>query len=544
MSMSEESHSTNEEPGRSKEELQSLNEELTRVNAQLQDKLEELVNATNDMANLMAGVDTAILVLSADQTIQRFTPSATRLFDLIDTDLGRPLNDITIRCEDPDLAPDIDLVLKHLTPIERAVRGEQAQWYLRRITPYRTADNRIDGVVLTFTDITAAKRAELELRDMAQSLEQRVVERSKQLQEEQTFNDTVLDTVASLILVVDSEGRVVQFNQACEAVTGYHVAELKGTSDWWQLVPADEVEQVRDVVDRLMSGVEFVANENHWLTRDGDRRLLSWRNTVLRNAAGQVEYIVASGLDITEQRTAEEAARHHLEEASRLQRLHTANELATLLAHELNQPLAAITMSADAGQQLLQRSPLQPDKLAELLAQISQQTLRAGEIIRRLRTFVGRGRIEPVPLDLNAVVRRACVLIEPKARSAGIDLHLDLDQALPRVMGDDVHIEQVLLNLMRNAVEAIRDAGMHGGTVSVHTQRVEDMAQVSVRDSGPGVDAETAAGLFENLVSDKEYGLGVGLRISCSLIEAHGGRLWAEPQTPGGIFHFVLHLAP
>ncbi len=542
--MSEESHSTNEEPGRSKEELQSLNEELTRVNAQLQDKLEELVNATNDMANLMAGVDTAILVLSADQTIQRFTPSATRLFDLIDTDLGRPLNDINIRCEDPDLAPDIDLVLKHLTPIEREVRGEQAQWYLRRITPYRTADNRIDGVVLTFTDITAAKRAELELRDMAQSLEQRVVERSKQLQEEQTFNDTVLDTVASLILVVDSEGRVVQFNQACEAVTGYHVAELKGTSDWWQLVPADEVEQVRDVVDRLMSGVEFVANENHWLTRDGDRRLLSWRNTVLRNAAGEVEYIVASGLDITEQRTAEEAARHHLEEASRLQRLHTANELATLLAHELNQPLAAITMSADAGQQLLQRSPLQPDKLAELLAQISQQTLRAGEIIRRLRTFVGRGRIEPVPLDLNAVVRRACVLIEPKARSAGIDLHLDLDQALPRVMGDDVHIEQVLLNLMRNAVEAIRDAGMHGGTVSVHTQRVEDMAQVSVRDSGPGVDAETAAGLFENLVSDKEYGLGVGLRISCSLIEAHGGRLWAEPQTPGGIFHFVLHLAP
>jgi PAS domain S-box-containing protein len=544
MSMSEESHSINEEPGRSKEELQSLNEDLTRVNAQLQDNLEELVNATNDMANLMAGVDTAILVLSADQTIQRFTPSATRLFNLIDTDLGRPLSDITIRCEDPDLAPDIDLVLKHLTPIEREVRGEQAQWYLRRITPYRAADNRIDGVVLTFTDITAAKRAELELRDMAQSLEQRVVERSKQLQEEQTFNDTVLDTVASLILVVDSEGQVVQFNQACEAVTGYDFAELKGTSDWWQLVPADEVEQVRDVVDRLMSGVEFVANENHWLTRDGDRRLLSWRNTVLRNAAGEVEYIVASGLDITEQRTAEEAARHHLEEASRLQRLHTANELATLLAHELNQPLAAITMSADVGQQLLQRSPLQPDKLAELLAQISQQTLRAGEIIRRLRTFVGRGRIEAVPLDLNAVVRRACTLIEPKARSAGIDLHLDLDQALPRVMGDDVHIEQVLLNLMRNAVEAIRDAGMHGGAVSVHTQRVDDMAQVSVRDSGPGVDAETAAGLFENLVSDKEYGLGVGLRISRSLIEAHGGRLWAEPQTPGGIFHFVLHLAP
>ncbi|MDP2056629.1 MAG: ATP-binding protein, partial [Thiobacillus sp.] len=106
------------------------------------------------------------------------------------------------------------------------------------------------------------------------------------------------------------------------------------------------------------------------------------------------------------------------------------------------------------------------------------------------------------------------------------------------------HIEQVLLNLMRNAIDAIRDAGMSSGSITVATRRVEDMAQVSVCDSGPGIDAAMADKVFEPLSSHKEYGLGVGLRISRSLIEAHGGRLWVEPHSPGGIFHFVLPFAP
>jgi signal transduction histidine kinase len=108
----------------------------------------------------------------------------------------------------------------------------------------------------------------------------------------------------------------------------------------------------------------------------------------------------------------------------------------------------------------------------------------------------------------------------------------------------DVHIEQVLLNLLRNAIDAIRDASMSSGSITVMTRRFEDMAQVSVIDSGPGIDAATADKVFEPLASHKEYGLGVGLRISRSLIEAHGGRLWVEPHTPGGIFYFVLPFAP
>ena len=160
-----------------------------------------------------------------------------------------------------------------------------------------------------------------------------------------------------------------------------------------------------------------------------------------------------------------------------------------------------------------------------------------------MRTFVGRGRIDPVPLDLNDVVRSTCALMVPRAHNRGIKLAADLDEGLPPVMGVDVHIEQVLVNLIRNAVDAIRDARMTSGSITVATRRLDDMAQVSVIDSGPGIDAETAARVFDALFSRKKYGLGVGLRISRSLIDAHGGRLWVEPHTPGAIIHFTLPFA-
>ena len=161
-----------------------------------------------------------------------------------------------------------------------------------------------------------------------------------------------------------------------------------------------------------------------------------------------------------------------------------------------------------------------------------------------MRAFVGRGRIDPVPLDLNSLVRDTGALMVPKVRSRGIDLVLDLDETLPQAMGVAIHIEQVLLNLLRNAIDAIRDAGMTKGNIAVSTRQQDGMARVSVCDSGPGIEAAQADKVFDPLASRKQYGLGVGLRISRSLIEAHGGKLWVEPHRPGGIFRFVLPLVP
>jgi two-component system, chemotaxis family, CheB/CheR fusion protein len=540
MSMNEELQSTNEELETSKEELQSLNEELSTVNAQLRDKVDELEDSNNDMSNLLASVDNATLFLGVDRTIQRFTPSATRLFNLIATDVGRPIDHITARVDDPELSRDIDRVLRDLTPCEREVSCENEQWFLRRITPYRTADNRISGVVLTLTEVTPLKRAELELRNLTANLAQRVSENSAQLQQERNFIDAILNTSAAVIMVVDPERRLARFNAACVTLSGRDLTKMLGTTAWMDMIPPDEQEGVHHGIELLLSGEDNVPYENHWIHTDGSLRLISWCNTVLRDEVGQLQYIIGTGIDITEQRRAENTARENLEEASRLQRLQTANELATLLAHEINQPLAAIATYATTGLKLLQHQPLEPDKLTRNLEQISQQSLRAGETLRHMRAFVSRGRVDPVPLDVNALVRNACALMEPKARSRGIKLVLKLDDALPQVMGVGVHIEQVLFNLMRNAIDAIRDAGMKGGSITVKTRQQDGMARISVCDTGPGLDAEQAEKVFEPLTSRKEYGLGVGLRISRSLIEAHDGRLWVEPHTGGGIFHFTL----
>lgn len=692
-SSNEEVTSMNEELETSKEELQSLNEELSTVNSQLRDKVDDLENSNNDMTNLLASVDNATLFIGMDRTIQRFNPSATRLFNLIATDIGRPFDHITARVDDPDLSQDIGQVLQSLAPCEKEVSRNQEAWYLRRVTPYRTAENRISGVVLTLTDITAIKQAELELRNLTEHLEQRVRERtveleaeikvrktveealsaseqkfralfldapvgmsqvdpqdgrflmanprfcaitgyseaellgrafteitypedrpanieglarlrcreilsyrtekryirkdgsliwadlkmilvcdaqgnalhalaviaditdrkqlqtqltehSAQLQHERNFIDAILNTAAALIMVVEPDGRLVRFNTACYVTTGYDFAEFIGTPNWQSLVPVDEQEGVHRAIAKLRSDEEHVLHENHLRHRDGSLRLISWCNSVLRDETGRILYIIGTGIDITEQRNAEIRARETLEEASRLQRMQTANELATMLAHELNQPLAAIASYAEAGQQLLGHTPLERDKLTLNLEKISKQSLRAGDAIRHLRAFVGRGRIDPVPLDLNELVRNTCTLMTLKAKSRHIELVADLDETLPQVRGVGVHIEQVLLNLLRNAIDAIRDAGMKQGSITVTTRQVDGMAQVSVHDSGPGLDARKADKVFEPLASKKEYGLGVGLRISRSLIEAHGGRLWVAPHRPGGLFHFVLPFAP
>jgi PAS domain S-box-containing protein len=384
------------------------------------------------------------------------------------------------------------------------------------------------------------------IRDISRrrELEAQVAQKGAQLAAERNFLDAILDTAAALIIVGDESARIVRFNKACEEATGYAAAEMLGTTRWRELVPPDEQAGVEEMIERLRSGEELVERENHWLGRHGSRRRIRWRNKALRDDAGVVRYIVSVGCDLTEQYRAEAEARRYLEEASRLQRLQTAHGLATMLAHELNQPLAAITAYAEAAAQLVgQPSPDRP-RVAGMLQRISRQALRAGEAIRHLRAFVGRQRVSPVPLDLNAVLQRACALAAPRARREGVGLILQPDTTLAPVMGVDVYIEQVLLNLVNNALEAIAGAGMDRGEVVVTTRRVAGFAEVTVQDTGPGIDAETAVLLFEPFFTRKADGLGVGLPISLSLVEAQGGRVWADAHAPGAILHFSLPLAP
>ena len=389
-------------------------------------------------------------------------------------------------------------------------------------------------------DSTDSVLAEEALQALNANLEREVQERSAEVLRERSFLDAILDNQSVITLVVDTDGNIVRYNRACEEATRQEFANMQSFD--WDLVPEDEREQARRAFELLVAGESPVIHENHWYCRDGSKRLFLWHNTTFEMVPEQDRYIICSGIDITEQRRAEEEARSHLEEAARLQRLHTANELATMLAHELNQPFGAITTFADASLQLLDRESPDLGQLTQNLRRISEEGLRGGEIIQRLRNFIKRGEIEPGEVDLNAVVEHGCEMMSARAGDYGIELVPKLDAELPPVRGVEVHLEQIMLNLLRNAVEAIHDASSSDRLVEVETRRVGGMARVTVRDGGPGIDAKAAEKIFEFLHSTKDYGLGVGLQICRSLIEAHGGRLWIQPQQPGGIVHFEVPL--
>ncbi len=428
---------------------------------------------------------------------------------------------------------------------EVRVRGGAGDWrWLESWAHPRFSDSgEFMGMVGCSADVTQRKGVEQELVDLQADLEARVTERTAWLAEERRFRDTILDTAGALIVIVDAEGRVVNFNRACAEATGYDEARLAAGMAVLDLVPAHERHRVRRLHQRVWAGEGRVAGEHGWCGADGSCLPVSWNYTLMWDAEGGARYLIGAGVDFSEQRAAEEQARRHLEEAARLQRMYTVSQLATVLAHELNQPLGAISMFADSSRALLREAPEDRQRLAANLERISGQAVRGAEIIRRLRSFLKQGKIKYEPVDINSGVRNVCGLLTGKAERFGITIDMELAAGLPPLWGVTVHIEQVIFNLLNNAIESIHDAGMDGGRIRVETVRDGAMERVSVCDSGPGIDGQAAGDVFNSLASTKEYGLGVGLSVSRSLIETQGGRLWVEPHRPGGVFHFTLPVA-
>jgi two-component system CheB/CheR fusion protein len=219
MSVNEELQSTNEELETSKEELQSLNEELQTVNSQLEQKVSELESTTNDLLNLLASTEVATVFLDRECRLRRFTPAATELLRVIDTDAGRPIRDFAMNVTDEELLPDVHRVLQQLVPAEQEVQDDKGRWYIRRIVPYRMDDDRIDGVVITFLDISRQKRDELKLRELAGELERRAIRATSQI-------DQLVDHAPDAMVVADHQGKIVHTNDRAEELFGYTRDEL------------------------------------------------------------------------------------------------------------------------------------------------------------------------------------------------------------------------------------------------------------------------------------------------------------------------------
>jgi two-component system, LuxR family, sensor kinase FixL len=248
--------------------------------------------------------------------------------------------------------------------------------------------------------------------------------------------------------------------------------------------------------------------------------------------------------DLTERQEAERRIHDLQAELLHASRLSVMGQMASTMAHELNQPLTATMNYLETGRQLLSTGGAGPERISEMMEKAIAQTQRAGDVIRRLRGFVSKGETERRIQSLNQLVEEALALALVGARQRGVRASLELDHTLPPVFVDHVQIQQVVLNLVRNAIEAMEQVERRELTVGTRGVREQGMAEVIVADTGPGIAPELADRLFQPFVTTKATGMGLGLSICREIVEAHQGRLTTAPVSSGGtVFRVTLPIA-
>jgi C4-dicarboxylate-specific signal transduction histidine kinase len=285
--------------------------------------------------------------------------------------------------------------------------------------------------------------------------------------------------------------------------------------------------------------------EKRIIRKDGTIIWVNLTVALARREDGLPDYFITVVEDISLRKRTEAVLQTLHGEMENLTKFQIASQTAAAIAHELNQPLNAVASYAEAALRLLRAGNPRPEKLRHALESSTQQAQRAGTVVRELLAFMNKGQVQTEPTDINAAVQKALKRIEADGYR-GFAMRLELDATLPSVNANPLQIEKVLVNLVENSVEAMRDAGVGSRAivVTVRTAKEDGMAQVTVTDRGPGIGAETLHRIFEPFFTTKPKGLGMGLAISRSIIEAHGGRLWAESeQGAGAAFHFTLPFA-
>jgi two-component system sensor kinase FixL len=365
------------------------------------------------------------------------------------------------------------------------------------------------------------------------------------LEKERQVNRLYLDLAQVMLVATDRAGVVQLVNQRAIRVLRKSHDAIVGNS-WIDgcVAPEDRATARTAFRALLMSGSdEPRISEYHVRPAESEDRLITWRGVALRDADNVTTGVMLSGEDITDQRRAESEAHKALERMNSVSRLATMGEMAAGISHELNQPLAAIANYAQACVRLLRGPAADIPEIMGALEQISGQALRAGEIIRRIRSLVRNEDVRREAQDINDLIREVHGLLASDARVHDGKLALDLTTPLPKVTVDGVQIQQVLMNLVHNAFEA--QTPEHDGAafeVRIATRSTDaGDVEVSVSDLGPGLGGEMEQKIFEPFFTTKATGTGLGLAISRSIIKAHDARLGYRANQPrGACFYFVL----
>jgi PAS domain S-box-containing protein len=383
-------------------------------------------------------------------------------------------------------------------------------------------EDRLVGAVVTFEDITERRRAEEKVRQLSLAVEQGPV----------------------LVVITDLQGKIIYVNRKFSEVSGYSLAECIGQNPRILKSGESPPATYQELWACITSGNTW-RGEFHNRKKNGE---LYWERAVispLLDAAGKATHFVGVKEDITERKHAEAELVRQRMELARAGRITLLGQLASALAHELSQPLGAILRNAEAAEIMLQAASPDSEELRAIITDILRDDQRAGQVIDRLRSLLKQRRLETQPLELPDVIGEVFSLVQADAAARHVKLTRSAAPNLPMVSGDRIHLQQVLLNLLLNAMDAMEGCSPDQRSVQVSARQTDPTTvEVRVADHGSGIPGQSVARLFEPFFTTKPKGMGMGLAVSKTIIEAHKGKLWAENRPEGGAcFCFTLPVA-
>ena len=377
---------------------------------------------------------------------------------------------------------------------------------------------------------------------------QQLAASQRALRESEEKYRLLVDHQTDLVAKIGIDGRIQYVSPSHRDFYGKPEAEFLGRTLPEAVRLHDEERGcVAEGWKEVLSPPYQTSHEHRVLTPRGWRWVAVLARAVL-GPDGRPQFVVSVARDITDRRRAEEQARQHLQQLAHVSRVSSMGEMASAIAHEINQPLTAIANYASACLRLLRSDKAQPGEAIDVMQRVAAEAERAGEIVRKMRGFVRGEESQMAMVEPAFLASEVMRLAAAEARQSGVELKSEVAPGLPQVLADSIQIQQVLLNLVRNAVEAVDGADSVRREVSLEVRRASDgtpdgAVQFTVRDTGPGLAPESLDKVFEPFFTTKADGIGIGLPLSRSIADAHGGRLWASAEAEGAAFHLVLPAA-
>jgi two-component system sensor kinase FixL len=480
-------------------------------------------------AAIIASSDDAIVGKSLDGVVTDWNEAAEKIFGYGAKEIiGQPISLL--------LPPGLDDEEREI--LRRIGRGERIEHFETR---RRRKDGKIIDVSVTISPVVGASGQIIGASKIARDITQEK-KAQQSLLEREAHLQSVLDTVPDAMIVIDTRGIIQSFSRAAERLFGYSAGEAAGRNVSMLMPEPDRgrhdgyLARYLDTGERRIIGIGRLVIG---LKRDGTTFPMELAVGEVR--MGERRFFTGFVRDLTEREQTQQKLQELQAELVHMARFTALGEMASTLAHELNQPLTAVASYLNGARRLIDGGKAADLPTArQAIESAAGQSLRAGQIIRRLREFVARGESDQKQEDIRVLVEEASALALVGAREVGVRFNLSIAENVPPVLADKVQVQQVILNLMRNAIEAMAESPARELAVAVLPVG-DGRVQVDVSDTGTGISPEIASQLFQPFVTSKPNGMGVGLSISRTIAEAHGGQLWADERPGGGtVFHMTL----